>query len=806
MFSWSVNHFVLGYLSQLIFTGVIVSYFISVKGKTAPARWLTLTVLAMMNYSAVGVVAAGLPLTHQLPFTHLQVWLVSGMLACALQFACRFPPPPVRGKISRWLLVVSFGGLGLWGLGLLGVFLIWPAAFLVSPTPAEEIWPVVFCLSITAVFVQRIFQKNGPPTPSPQRPGAQAAWAFSLIGVLGTLATILLLLDDHLPFLRGQQIAQIIPTFGLLLILFTVTAFYLNQAPETTTLLAKIVGVALLLVLLILNLVTTLNAAVGAPLGALFWLMLGASALVVWGLPLVLRPALIRPLNNLVAGVQAVNQGQLNTQVPVAFQDEIGVITATFNKMVDSVRQQEEVLALRLAERTQEVAEREHRLAVIEERERIGRELHDDLGQVLGYVNAQSHTALAQLGQGQTTQTRASLEQLARVAQQAHGDVRQYILGIRTTPQARPTAPADFLVELDEYFSSLHALYGFTVTLQLPPDWQTSPFAPEVETQLLRIIQEALTNSRKYAGTGTAAVTFTSLTANMVQVVVADAGAGFDLSAVDSAAHFGLSIMRERAARVGGAVLVTSTLGAGTTVTIDIPCALPVALASPVGVRVVLADDHLLYLEGLSNLLATRGVQVVGKAHDGLEAQALARTLLPDLMLMDVHMPNCDGLEATRRIKAELPNTKVVVLTMSADEAALFEALKAGAAGYLLKNLDGEQFFVQLQRALAGETALSPELAQRVLTEFTAPTAAADAAGTSTEAEGLLGLTDRQREVLALAARGKSNKEIAAELFITENTVKFHIKEILKSLQLRSRHELAHYLRMAGGESQMANG
>jgi len=433
------------------------------------------------------------------------------------------------------------------------------------------------------------------------------------------------------------------------------------------------------------------------------------------------------------------------------------------------------------------------KLATLEERERIGRELHDNLGQVLGYVNTQSQAALAQLEQGQAAQTRAALAQLARVAQTAHTDVRQYILGIRTTH----VTPLNFFAELDEYLSSLRALYSFNVQLSLPEDWVASPFAPEVETQLLRILQEALTNCRKHAHPAEARVRFT-LQAGQAEVMIEDNGPGFDLDQVEPNTHFGLGIMRERAAGVGGSVAIDSRPNSPTRVVVRMPCALPTALTSPTGVRVLIADDHLLYLEGLSNLLATRGVQVVGKAHDGLEAQELARTLLPDLILMDVQMPNCDGLEATRRIKAERPEIKVVMLTMSASGETLFGALKAGASGYLLKNMEGEQFFRELQQVLVGQMALSPELAQRLLEEFPSTDSAPVVDLTADilpSAEALMGLTTRQREVLHLIVAEKSNKEIAVELFVSENTVKFHVREILNRLRLRSRHELTHYLR-----------
>src|SRR3990172_3170228 len=134
--------------------------------------------------------------------------------------------------------------------------------------------------------------------------------------------------------------------------------------------------------------------------------------------------------------------------------------------------------------------------------------------------------------------------------------------------------------------------------------------------------------------------------------------------------------------------------------------------------RVMLVDDHPLFLEGLQNLLTARGIQVVGSARDGLEALENARRLKPDLILMDVRMPRCDGLAATRLIKAEQPDCKIVMLTTSSEEADLFEAIKSGACGYLLKTLEAEPFLSYLSGVMRGEAALSRELAAALLSEF----------------------------------------------------------------------------------------
>ncbi len=465
----------------------------------------------------------------------------------------------------------------------------------------------------------------------------------------------------------------------------------------------------------------------------------------------------------------------------------------------------------RIAERLQSeerIHQNELQLAASEERERIGRELHDDLGQVISYIGAQALAAQARLEQGKNQEVKAILGQLIQKTQDAQTDVRQYILGIRKssrisatrTEEAHPSP--DFFAVLEGYLEALHERYGLETQVSLPDDWSDSSLTPEVEIQLLRIIQEALTNVGKHAGVDKARLLFTQHPES-VQVIITDEGRGFEEnrpygeSARDEESHFGLKIMRERAEAVGGRLEVRSSPGAGTSIIVRLPRALPQAqTAIGYGVRVLLVDDHPLYLEGLRSLLASRGFQVIGTAQDGLQAQSLARNLRPDLILMDVNMPRCDGLEATKHIKQELPDTKIVMLTVAAEGDTLFGALKYGASGYLLKSLEGRQFFTLLANVLAGEIILSPELASMALAEFIR-------SGTEppSETDESVALTRRQNEVLELTAQGLSNKEIANKLHITEATAKYHVSQILERLHLKSRYQLVHYARERGNAS-----
>ena len=175
----------------------------------------------------------------------------------------------------------------------------------------------------------------------------------------------------------------------------------------------------------------------------------------------------------------------------------------------------------------------------------------------------------------------------------------------------------------------------------------------------------------------------------------------------------------------------------------------------------------------------------VETALDGTTALALARELRPTVVLMDLDMPGVDGLTATRLIKAELPDLHVVVLTASEAEADLFEAIKSGAQGYLLKNLEADEFFQALASVMAGEPVLTPRLARRLLQELAQRPAAQEQAAA---------LTDREREILELLVQGvTSNRELAERLFISENTVKYHLKNILGKLHLQNRAQVVAY-------------
>jgi DNA-binding NarL/FixJ family response regulator len=206
--------------------------------------------------------------------------------------------------------------------------------------------------------------------------------------------------------------------------------------------------------------------------------------------------------------------------------------------------------------------------------------------------------------------------------------------------------------------------------------------------------------------------------------------------------------------------------------------------------RILLADDHALFRDGVASLLEAWGHEVVGVASDGDGAVDLAERLHPSLVLMDVRMPGGGGMAATARLAALHPEIAIVMLTASEDEDDLFTAIKAGARGYLLKNLEAPELRSMLAAVERGEVAISPVTAARILSEVARPTQRPAPAGGGAASDPDH-LTEREVDVLRLVVAGLRNKEIAAELGISENTTKFHLRNILEKLHAGSRTEVA---------------
>ena len=208
----------------------------------------------------------------------------------------------------------------------------------------------------------------------------------------------------------------------------------------------------------------------------------------------------------------------------------------------------------------------------------------------------------------------------------------------------------------------------------------------------------------------------------------------------------------------------------------------------PDPIRVLIVDDHALFRRGLEMVLAEEpDFELVGEASDGAEAVAKAGEALPDVILMDIRMPKSSGIEACRAMKEVAPSAKIVMLTISDEEEDLFEAIRAGASGYLLKDIPYDEVADVVRAVHGGQSLINPSMAAKLLTEFAA-LAKRDGEERAQEVPAPK-LTDREMEVLRLVARGMNNRDIAKELFISENTVKNHVRNILEKLQIHSRME-----------------
>ena len=217
--------------------------------------------------------------------------------------------------------------------------------------------------------------------------------------------------------------------------------------------------------------------------------------------------------------------------------------------------------------------------------------------------------------------------------------------------------------------------------------------------------------------------------------------------------------------------------------------------------RIIIADDHPLFRDGIRSLLQARGHEVLAEARNGREAIELARALQPDLVLMDLGMPEIDGLTATRLISSEMPEVKIFVVTVSGDDDDLYEAIKSGAVGYVIKNVRSELFYELLDAVAEGKQGLPPALAEKVLAEYSDGNELAER-----EIDREV-LTRREHDVLALMVAGiTSTRDLADHLVISENTVKYHLRNILEKLHLHNRAAVvAHAVRHGLVQPRTAN-
>lgn len=437
-----------------------------------------------------------------------------------------------------------------------------------------------------------------------------------------------------------------------------------------------------------------------------------------------------------------------------------------------------------LLEAQNKIVENERLMASFRERERLAREIHDSIGQTLGYINMQVEAIRDLNNKGEKERLKSMLARLSEAAQESHRDIRTYIQGLKNSI---PDIHQEFFVALARYCNHYEQTYMFKVELNLPRNPPDLLASVQVETHLIYIIREALGNARRYSGENQASVVI-EVENEFVQAVIEDHGVGFNeklnQSNSSKSSHFGLKIMRERAGEVGGTVKVESAPAKGTRVIARLPRKL--SSGEALAARVMIADDHPLFMDGLRNMLAVRGVHVIGTARDGMEAREMARALQPDIILMDINMPRMNGLEATRLIRLEMPHVKVVMLTTSMEKQDVLEALKVGASGYFSKGMGADEFMLRLEEITRGEAEFSAEVANQLLEMFIK------------KSTDMAELPERQVEILRLVSQGLTYRAIGDRLYLTERTVKYHMGEILSRLHLKGRQEAKEYARRRG--------
>ncbi|MBN1486843.1 MAG: response regulator [Anaerolineae bacterium] len=544
-----------------------------------------------------------------------------------------------------------------------------------------------------------------------------------------------------------------------------------------------------------------------------------ASISIIIGFPMMFYFTLVNPLNALLEGVRCIEGGEYTVVVPVQFSDEIGFLTRAFNTLAAQLGDLIHNLEARVAARTAEldtlntqlqaeiiereraqttIIEQQRALATMEAREHLARDLHDGLGQVMGYINVQAQAVQTLLDRGQMPAAHNNLTKLIQTARHAHNDIRAHILNLREPQQPQQ----DFVATVQNYIQQLRLSCDMEIILSVPGDFPDEVLAPAVEEQALYILQEGMNNVRKHAQASHVEIML-HLISGYVQMVIMDNGVGFnpglkglgESTGSSKERHFGLNIMRERAEHAGGTLNIHSLPGNGTRLVVTLPRAMHSDIdnddnmESIKGLRVLLVDDHPLYLDGLRSMLIARGITVIGVANNGEEAQAKTRALHPEVVVMDLNMPKCGGLEATRAIKAEFPEVKVVILTVAEDETTLFEAIKSGASGYLLKNMDADHFCRLLSNLLRDDAPLAPGMAARILDEFTRM--ASEPSLPSVEA--VQSLSEQQWEILSMIADGMLYREIATKLNLSEKTIKYHMGRILELLDLENRAQAIAY-------------
>lgn len=456
--------------------------------------------------------------------------------------------------------------------------------------------------------------------------------------------------------------------------------------------------------------------------------------------------------------------------------------------------------------------EQKAQIAMVEERNRLAREIHDTVAQSLAALSLQIETAQTCLAAEDRSTARDMLVAARALAKKTLEDTRRAVQGLGPASLERLT-PAQAIAEEVRLFEQEAG-----VVAQFLETGEEQELNSEQRSALLRIAQESLANIRKHAQARRVRIGL-QYGLEEAMLLIEDDGIGFDASARPAPGPeggYGLFGMSERARLLGGEVRIESTPGWGTSIRATLPYrpasllsnratdpSLPLPLREPrtslvqetstpsplradasTGgrIRVLVVDDHAVVRHGVRAVLEASGEMVViGEAVDGGQAAEQARTLGPDVVLMDVQMPNVDGLEGLRRIHAALPDLPVVILTTFQSDDSIREALSLGAKGYLLKDMDSADLITAVRAAHRGEALLAPAVTERL--------AVLTSGQTDRLPDPATLLNAREREVLSWVAQGARNKEIATQLFLTVSTVEYHLSNIYNKLGVSNRAE-----------------
>ncbi len=441
---------------------------------------------------------------------------------------------------------------------------------------------------------------------------------------------------------------------------------------------------------------------------------------------------------------------------------------------------------------------------VLRERERLVLEVQTTVGQMLDHINTHVQTVQEALATGDDAQASLLLTDVQALVRDTQHAMHASTLGMHIDEQDEPTfaalyAELGFVPALREYVQRFATRSGVPVHLSVSPQLQHEEFPPHVQIHVLHIIQETLVNAQRHHATHDVHIRL-ELVERTLLLSITDNGYQLQPRSAPQTQRritdhaYGLRRIYE----IGGEFQVEHGQQTGITIQVHIPLRRAGDLRAA-SLRVLLADASATTLQRIHDALVLYGIQVVGLAHDCEEMQDKARSLNPDIVLMDADLPHCNSRETLRALKAELPELQIVLLADTTEDTTLFDAIRNGASGYLLKTLPSDELTRLLLGVQRGEMALSPAMAHKVLAAFAEqepqPTDAQPETSPATASDLSSQLSPRQMEILWLVAQDYTYKQVGEILGFSERTIKHYMSAIVKQLHLRNRADAIAFVR-----------